>query len=103
MTGNKDSTPPILHNKKYDHPSVFAPENLMTYFRNLILTDMPTFNIIPANHIDDLFWNTAIGLSDDLLHKPVAFHLPQIRNLLFKQIDEKTLKDVLYDVEAIRF
>ncbi len=29
MTGNKDSTPPILHHKKYEQPSVFAPENLL--------------------------------------------------------------------------
>ena len=73
------------------------PENYITYFRNLILTDMTNFNIVPANYIDDLFWNTAADFSEDELHQPISFVLPRARIPLFKVVDAQKVKDVLFD------
>ncbi len=75
------------------------PENFIAYFRNLILTNMTNFNIVPVNYIDDLFWNTAAEFSDKELHQPITFILPKARIPIFKMVDVdvQKLKDVLFE------
>ncbi len=73
------------------------PENLMIYFRNLLLTDMPIFNLVPSLYFDDLFWNSRADFSEDELKQPITFFLPKARIPFLNPVDADKLKGSLYD------